>query len=286
MKRHIPLFAAIFMAFTRSFACAQEQEARLQQPPAHIVIDGDLNDWGDSLRYYNADKKIKFSLANSRDTLYMAVRINDYAEQMQILNAGLTLSIDTRGKKKDTYSITYPLNASGRMVHIGMRRQDNGGLTPEDRDELTEDKLTTLRQIKVTGFKDIEDDMITTSNTYGIRVDFDFDHDGYLVYEAAIPLRFFHDDDLFKNEWAFNFKINGLTRPSENHEGGGEQGPGGGRGGRGGFGGGGMGGGRGGMHGGGGRGMRGGSEGEGQQPGERSALSKPVDFWEKFYLAN
>jgi hypothetical protein len=82
-----------------------------------------------------------------------------------------------------------------------------------------------------------------------------------------------------KSEWAFNFKINGITRPGQdkdngNHDGmtrsaGGPGGGGGGRGGR-------MGGGRGGHM---------GSGGGNNAPADRSELSKSVDFWEKFYLA-
>src|ERR1700761_4726058 len=73
----------------------------LQPPPADIKIDGDLKDWGDSLRYFNADKKIYYTLANDKDNLYMVVRVNDRTEQIRIIRAGLTLSINTKGKKKE-----------------------------------------------------------------------------------------------------------------------------------------------------------------------------------------
>jgi hypothetical protein len=262
------------------FCNAQTKPAQniLQPPPPNITIDGDLNDWGDSLRYYNQDKQIKYSLANDKDNIYMAIRINDRTEQVWILNAGLTLSIDTRGKKKESFSITFPVGDQGGLSQFGGTRQDNGDLTKQDRDELMQARLTKLREIKVLGFKDIEGDMITTSNTYGIKTAIDYDKDGNLVYEAAIPLKFFHVDDLTKNEWAFNFKINGITRPGQSKEGAEQEGPG--RGGRG----------EGGGMGGGGRGGRGGG-GRGQHSGgsggttDHSELSKSVDFWEKFYLA-
>ena len=95
-----------------------------------------------------------------------------------------------------------------------MHKQDDAdGVTQEDRDQLMREKITTLRGIKVTGFsKDIEDDMITTSNTYGIQTDIEYDAVGNLIYEEAIPLKFFHADLSSKNEWAFNIKINGIAR--------------------------------------------------------------------------
>src|SRR6185312_13145599 len=269
---------------TISFCFAQNKPAQntLQPPPAGITIDGDLKEWGDSLRYYNEDQKLYYTLANDKDNLYMAIRINDRSEQIRVFGAGLTLSIDTRGKKKETFSVTFPIGGAPDMAPAGENQPLDGG-TQQKNDEQTDKmraNLTKLRQIKVTGFKDVESELITTSNTYGFKTAIDFDKDDNLIYEAAIPLKLFHDDEPAKNEWAFNFKINGLTKPgqkraeSDNGQQGGI--------GRGGMGGG-MGGGRGGR--GGGRGMRGGGGNTGSQSTDHSELSKSVDFWEKFYLA-
>ncbi|MDB5287320.1 MAG: hypothetical protein JWR05_2269 [Mucilaginibacter sp.] len=254
----------------------------MQPPPANVVIDGNLSEWGDSLRYLNEEKKIPYTLANDQENLYVAIRINDRLEQARIINAGITLSIDPKGKKKETFTMTFPLSGPGSKPQFGFHKDDNGELTQQDRDELTRERLTTLRNIKVTGFKDIEYDMITTSNTYGIKAAINYDADGNLVYEAAIPLKFFHVDSPSKSEWAFNFKINGMQKPAITGQGGDTQGGGmgGGRGGRGGGGGMGGGGGHGGKGGRGGGGTRGGSTNA-----ENSELFKSVDFWEKFHLA-
>jgi uncharacterized membrane protein YgcG len=273
------LFFICAIQLTISGLCSAQTKTiqTLQPPPANITIDGDTKEWGDSLRYYNAEKMINYALANNKDTLYMAIRVNDRTEQARILRAGLTFSIDTKGKKKETYSITFPLNMDGGIPLSSIQKDDNGDITQQDRDELMRERITTLRGIKVVGFKDIEGDMITTSNTYGIRTAINYDDKDYLVCEAAIPLKFFHADDPAKNEWAFNFKINGIQRKPQS-EGDGEKETSGGRGGRGGGMGGGGRGGRGG--GGGGRGQHSG----GGQTGS-SELSKSVDFWEKYYLA-
>lgn len=252
----------------------------LQAPPQNIAIDGDIKEWGDSLRYYNTEKHINYSIANDKDNLYMAIRINDRLEQRKLLKAGITFSVDPKGKKKETFSITFPLNVQGTTPVLAAAKEDDGEVTKQDREELMRERLTILRGIKVVGFKDIEGDMITTSNTYGIQTAINYNENGDLICEAAIPIKFFHVDDLSKNEWAFNFKVNGLTRPTANHgsEGAEEGGDHGGRGsGGGGFGG---GGGRGG-HGGG----RGGNHSQTSGDSAQGELSKSEDFWEKFYLA-
>jgi uncharacterized membrane protein YgcG len=255
----------------------------LQPPPLNILVDGNIKEWGDSLRYYNKEKKINFAIANTKDTLYMAIRVNDRSEQTRILRAGITFSIDPKGKKKETFSLTFPLNVGGTAPKLDLHKEDNGEITPQEREELQKERLTTLRGIRCVGFKDIEDEMITTSNTYGIKAAVNYDDNEYLVCEAAIPLSFFHVEDISKNEWAFNFKINGITRPEPTHNGEEDaQSSGGGRGGRGGgMGGEGMGGGGRGGHGG---GHKGG--GQNADSGQGSGvLFKSEDFWEKYYLA-
>ena len=273
--RHF-FYIAIFQSFTIGACSAQASKnnaGTLQAPPANLVIDGNASEWGDSLRYYNAEKKINYSLANDKDNLYMAIRITDRLDQMKVLRAGIAFSIDTKGKKKESFSLTFPLNV-GDVPQLPIQKDDNGDVTQDDRNELIRERITTLRGIKVTGFKDIEDDMITTANTYGIKAAINYDDKGSLIYEVAIPLSFFHVDDIAKNEWAFNFKINGVTRPAVKHDA--EAGQDGG-----GFGG----GGRGGRSGGGGRRGREGNRTGGAGSEAQSELAKSVDFWEKFHLA-
>ncbi len=214
MKRSILLLPAITLALSATVNAQSKQNQSLLPPPANLVIDGNLTDWGDSLRYHNDEKNIKYTLANDKENLYAAIRISDRLEQARVLNAGITISIDTHGKKKETFSMTFPLRYPGTPApaFTGFK-DDSGEITKEEREELTRERITTLRSIKMTGFKDIENEMITTSNTYGIKAAIDYDADGNLVYEAAIPLKFFHADNITKNEWAFNFKINPSLLP-------------------------------------------------------------------------
>ena len=270
-------FAFIIQLSALSLANAQKA-ATLLPPPKNIAIDGDIKEWGDSLRYYNTEKQINYAIANDKDNLYVAVRIEDRREQNKILKAGITFSIDPKGKKKETYSITFPLNVAGGTPAINIKNDDNGQITQQERDDLAQERLTTLRGIKVEGFKDVEGDMITTSNTYGFKTAVNYDDAGYLVCEASIPLSFFHVSDLTKDEWAFNIKINGVKRPTPADSDMQQQNQQSGRGGRGGGGMGGMGGG--GRHGGGGKGGNHSGLGE-----DQTEMYKSTDFWEKYYLA-
>lgn len=279
------IFTACLQLFVIIAATAQPRTKNntLQAPPADIKVDGDLKEWGDSLRYFNEEKKLNYTLANDKENLYVTMRLNDRSEQTRVLGAGLTLSIDTKGKKKGTFMLTFPMAEAGDKPNMAMmaRKPGEENVTQEDRDQLLRARLTKLREIKVVGFKDIEGDVITTTNTYGIKAAINYDANGYLVYEASVPLKFFGDYKADKDQWAFNLKINGLTKPEIKEGSPGAGGPPGGGMGGGMRGGGGMGGG--GRRGGG--GMRGGGAPDGQNQGnDKADLFKSVDFWEKFYL--
>lgn len=281
MKKYsINLIVLFVLQFVLTAVCkgqATMPQYHLKPAPKNIIVDGSIKEWGDSLSYYSPEERLHYAITNNKDTLYLAVKIYDRSEIMRILNAGLTFSIDPKGKKKETYSLTYPLNVQGgSSIPFNRNPGENEGVSKEERNELLQEKLTRLRGIKVVGFKDIEDDMITTSNTYGIQTAINYDEAGNLIYEEAIPLKFFHADN--KTEWAFNIRINGIQRPKPTENSNGENEGGGGR--RGGMGSGGMGGG-GGRHGGGGSRHSGGQSG-GDNGGE---MAKSVDFWRKFYLA-
>lgn len=71
-------------------------------------------------------------------------------------------------------------------------------------------ELTKLKKIGIKGFKDIDEDEINTENAFNIQTAINFDDNGDLIFEEAIPLKLFHADEA-KNEWAFNIKINALT---------------------------------------------------------------------------
>lgn len=272
----------IVLQFILSNTCsaqAPESQFNLKLPPKNIAVNGDIKEWGDSLTFYSPEERLNYMLANTKDTLYLAVKIYDRSEIARILNAGLTFTIDPKGKRKEAFSITYPLNVQGSTPVFNHKQDAEDGVTQEDRDELLREKLTNLRGIKVTGFsKDIEDDMITTSNTYGIQTAIDYDAAGNLIYEEAVPMKFFHGDESGKTLWSFNIKINGVQRPQAGGEGGQGGGPGGGGGRRGGGGG--------GMGGGGGRGGHRGGGGSGNNSNaDFGEMFKSIDFWGKFALA-
>ncbi len=288
MKNRYPYLVCIIALQLFSITVSNAQVAKsdpsvLKTPPANITIDANLKDWGDSLQYFNAENNIRYGFSNDKDNLYFAVRIDDRSEAIRILKAGITLSFDPKGKKKSAYSITFPLNTQVSTPLLTVKQDNFNEVTEADRDELEKEIMTTLRGIKVEGFKDIEGDMITIANTYGIKTAINYDDKGNLVCEASIALKLLHLDDRSKTEWIYDVKINGISRQAPKMDGDNGNAGGGGRGGMSGGGG-----GRGGMGGGGGRGGRGGGNRQAATNAgtDGGILAKSIDFSGKFYLSN
>jgi len=272
MKTQYPYLTAIAAVQLLLINVCNAQTLNLKPAPAKVTIDGSAAEWGDSLSYFNSQTQLNYTLANDKDNLYLVLKTPDLRQQANILSWGVTLCIDTKGRKKSSYSVTFPFQEADSPEPLG----DN-----TDKEKKYEASLTKLKRIKADGFKDVENDVFTLQNTYGFRVAIDYDTHGELVYEEVIPLSLFHADELKKNEWAFNIKING-PQPIAKKEGEGndaQQGMGGRGGGHRG------GGGRGGV----GAGFGGGHGGHGNQSGSdqgSGGAPKSVDFWSKFTLAN
>jgi len=169
-----------------------------------IKIDGDLSEWGDSLRYYFEKQDLRYEIANDGAHLYVAMQVKDGAWQMQALHQGFNFTINKEGKKKDGASITFPLPD----------RESLRALAAKDKDEKPSDArkgiLGTVRGIYVKGMTDVVDGLISLENNYGIKTAVAIDSNDALCYEAVIPLKRIGISFNDTGELAFNIKINGV----------------------------------------------------------------------------
>ncbi|MDB5030419.1 hypothetical protein [Mucilaginibacter sp.] len=200
------LCATAVQLFTISICNAQT--LALNTAPAGVAIDGNSKEWGDKMTYTDVKTKIDYTLTNDKDNLYLVVRTKDATQQSSILGAGITLSIDTKGKKKSSYIVTFPSSPADRdqSRYIDMPPQRIQGNT---------EMSAKFGKIHVEGFKDISEEELLVVNPYNILIAMSYDAaSGYLTYEEAIPLALFHAGDLATKEWAFNIKLN----PVQGHE--------------------------------------------------------------------
>ena len=244
----------------------------MQKAPADVNVDGKLTEWGDSLALYDVKTKLNYTIANNDTDLYVIAYVTDPKLRRKIMAAGITISVNPEGKKHKIYSITYPVPDGSAIFKP---RMGDDGSEPD----IKKPSLLQSTSIKVTGFKEVESDVITTSNTYGFKAAVKLDNKHNLVYETAIPIKMLNFKSGKNDEFEINVQVNAIERPNKSE--GGEGQGGGMAGGRsmGGGGMGGMGGGRGGRHGGAGGGM-GGSQGR----SDASDVGEATDFWIRLAL--
>ena len=254
-----------------------EENIRMVKP---FKADGIATEWSEPLNQYNDATRLAFALANDDQNLYIIIESLDPQTTFSVLRGGITLNINTVGKKKDGMKLTFPLMERPPMPKDGDESPDHQRQHP-DADGGVHDQSIMNKSIRISGFKNIADGDLPANNQSGIETGMSIHPNKDLIYELSIPLAQLAVNLDMKKPLVYNIRINQPNKAEMHKEGrpeGGER-PGGGMS-RGGMGGGrgGMGGGRagGGMDGGGGRGQR--------PPGGMESSAKSADFWIKYKL--
>lgn len=238
------------LALTGAATLAQDKKLKDVQEislwaPAGVKADGKLTEWNDSFQAYNKSTKLYYTISNDEKNIYLAIKSTDAMTNNKIVAGAITIAINTEGKKKteNTYKITYPVIApivmqrgaggpigggpaggGGAITVIGgggggsMRAMMGGGAPGEPLDSAAiatrKKALLTYKEIKIQGFKDIPDSLISLYNEYGVKTMANYDNQGNFLYEVAIPLKLMGLEPGSTQELAYNVRVNGLQIPN------------------------------------------------------------------------
>ncbi|QNL50911.1 hypothetical protein H8S90_04800 [Olivibacter sp. SDN3] len=208
MKMVNRIVALIF--FTLCFIAVWGQKIKSVTPSqldyrSSVQVDGDLSDWGDSLRFIYDKQLLQYEIANDDHNLYVAMRVRDGAQQMQALHQGFNFMINKEGKKKEGAAVTFPIPDRESLRSLAAKEEEE---KPED---MRTGILSTVRAIYVSGLDDVVDGPISLENNYGIKTAVAIDSSDAICYEAVIPLQRLGIDHTIENKLAFNLKINGIV---------------------------------------------------------------------------
>ena len=257
-----------------------------------VKVDGKHNEWENKFKAMNKSTNLTYTLANDAKNLYLAIQSKDATNNSKILLGGISLTVNPSGKKNDKegFKVIYPVvarrrpgGAPGGGATTGVRLQGGPGgggfgrfqdMSPMQRDSMqraiARTQLVGAKEIKVFGFKNIPDSLISIYNEYSIKTIASISDEGVFMYEASIPLELLEMSADKPKEFSYNIKLNGLQINFGGFAGGARPGGGGGEGAPmvrvevAGGGGGGMGGGMGGFN--------------------FQDLITPTDFWGKYIL--
>ena len=238
MKIFKPLTCLLLLA--SSSLLAQETPKSLKNVQTESIlaaspvkIDGKLKEWPAGFQAYNKSTHLYYTMANDEQNLYLVIRTTDATTNAKITAGGITLAINTAGQKKEegAYSLTYPIIQRPQGRPGGMPGPGGAGSGPRTMTFIAgppggggsgqsgadsamlkaahERVINNAKEIKVSGFKDIQDSLIAIYNDYKIKAAIDYDKDNAIVYELAVPLKLMGlNGD--KKDFAYNIKLNGL----------------------------------------------------------------------------
>lgn len=265
-------FAILLTSFSLK-AQNVEENIRMVKP---FKADGLSDEWEEPLNQYNDATKLAFALANDDKNLYIIIESLDPQTTFSVLRGGITLNINTQGKKKDGIKLIFPLIERPPMLKASEMTEGKDRATPQWQEDRSREQ-TVMKSIKIFGFKNIKDGNLPVVNEEDIKTGMNIRPNKDLTYELSIPLVQLEVSLDMKTPLVYNIKINQPNRPDFKK--GGDrperEGRPGGRGG--------MGGGRGGMGGSDGK-MGGGSGGRPPGAGMDEPENKKSDFWIKYKL--
>lgn len=81
------------------------------------LLDGNINEWPAEKFMTDKATKMTYAVDNNNETLFLAINLADQTLQKRIMQEGLNLYIDTKGKKKENRGIEFPMKM-GNLASI------------------------------------------------------------------------------------------------------------------------------------------------------------------------
>nr|WP_295863846.1 hypothetical protein [uncultured Chitinophaga sp.] len=89
------------------FFCLTGVSRAQSSPPGNVIVDGQLKEWGDTLRHYDKAARLYYDVHNDHDFLYIALRRPAYAWKI-VLAGRMSFEISRNKDDKDGLKIFYP----------------------------------------------------------------------------------------------------------------------------------------------------------------------------------
>jgi hypothetical protein len=197
--------------------------------PENIKIDGKLNEWANPLlNAYNAANRLYYVISNDDKNLYITMRGMGARVARKALEGGLAVTIShslekkTKAKAPGNVTVMFPVPQEQKTIFsiISIVNTLNGLII--DRDSLANRKQIdsivaiankrigdAMKEIRVTGVKDIADSVISVYNTTGIKAAAQFIK-RQPVIEIAIPLKYLGLSIDNPVKFSYNIKLSGL----------------------------------------------------------------------------
>ncbi len=187
--------------------------------PAKVKVDGRATEWKNQFQAYNKATDVFYTMANDDNKLYLVIQSADEYIIKKMLWGRTILTISNTNKKTDNgITISYPIINRNDRPFINFKDKPKI-ITGNARSVAEADSFMNannkrlaekLKFIKVTGFKDIDDTLISVYNTNGIKAMSGFNNKMAYTYELAIDLKLLGMDVNTTEKFYYNLTLSEL----------------------------------------------------------------------------
>ncbi len=169
---------------------------KTQEVPTHwsaepVQVDGEMTGWDGMPTTYFEDLGAQLGLSNDGENLYILFRFNNQTWARAIRMGGVTLWLDSSGKRNKNFGIRYAGGPSLSEFQK-MRPSGEGGfreaLTPEQQQRLSEMEKAGFDQITIIDKKGNQEMTVSSDGSAGPAACF-ASPQGTYTYELSIPLK-------------------------------------------------------------------------------------------------
>jgi hypothetical protein len=163
-----------------------------------IAIDGEPGDWDQPFPYFDSKSKLQYSVVNDAKFIYVSVKTSDPKAQMKIMRAGMDVSFDATGKKKEVGTIRFPLPTDSKLDMTS----DPGEIDQQvvERPDVKKMKLdwsASNKDLRTIGLKSIPANITQAdSSKYGIQAAISWDRSDVMTYEVRVPFSVFYKEGI------------------------------------------------------------------------------------------
>jgi hypothetical protein len=189
-----------------------------------VTIDGDSKDWPSPYPNYDAKAMVAYATCNDQQNLYITMETGDEMTQMKILKQGMTILIDTNGRKDPQYKISFPLPNDNDPLDLA---KDDIGLQKDTKthssrhwDKKISKSATEANQYSLDGFSNCNGGyLVSQTSSCGIKIKLGIDEYKELIVEIMIPFKAIYNKDVITaadagHPISVGFAVKGFKAPS------------------------------------------------------------------------
>jgi hypothetical protein len=160
---------------------------------SQMQIDGSDADWADGAFTFEKKKKVNYAFRNDGDYFFILFKFTDPEYLSSLNQTGLTVWINTEGKKKRNYGINFGKKQVTADQYIAIWEKQSGALTEEKKNEIRQNPAYVITDATVINEKSKSTPEEAETMEYKAAVYKTSRQQDGLVYEFVIPLERVHD---------------------------------------------------------------------------------------------